>query len=149
MLVNCALVHAATMHIDAKVLRVDSDTWGFGEGHRERRSASAFPSRGAAPCVPCDAGCASSISVGAGDGASDTSGGDMVVVITSRRSTCLTGGRTEVDRPWCKVVHSCCDSYISGTVRISDVGRRWSPATPKCQNADDKHKPCLQANEVL
>jgi hypothetical protein len=82
------------MHIDAKVLR---------------RSASAFPSRGAAPGAPGDTGCLSSISVGAGDGdgAGDGSGGDMVVVITSRRSACLTGGRTEVVRPWCKVVRSC------------------------------------------
>ncbi len=66
-LANWALVHAATMHTDAKVLRVDAGGCGAREGLRERRSASAFPSHAVGLWVPCDTGGVFSFRVATGD----------------------------------------------------------------------------------
>lgn len=87
MLVNWALVHAAMMHIDAKVLRVEAGACCVGEGPEglsERGSASAFPSSGVGLCVPGDTGRVFSFRVGTGD----NSGGDTVLITGGRSSTC-------------------------------------------------------------
>jgi hypothetical protein len=95
-LVNWALVHAATMHIDAKVLRVAAGAC-CAEGDRERRSASAFfPSRGVGLCVPGDTGRAFSESFKVPMG--NKSGGGTVLISGGRSSRCAIGDSELVGR---------------------------------------------------